>query len=98
MTVNSNDWDIMRIQLHPSLKRFADGQTTLTVDDGTVATLLDAIKMCAPLLYKNIIDNSGAIRPYVQVYINQQSYKDCSPTQYLSHKDEIDIITSLVGG
>lgn len=88
----------MKIKIHPSLARFAGGNSEVELPDTSVADFFSILNEHQQQLYQCLIDDEGDIRAYVNVYVNGKSLETLPDETKLSPVDEIDIVTSLVGG
>lgn len=88
----------MQVNIHSALRRFTQGQARISIPESTVQQLLATIMQHHPQLGQRLLDSSGKLQPYVSVFINQTLLDKLEPEQQLSAQDDIEIITSLVGG
>lgn len=88
----------MRINLHPTFKRFTQGRTLINLPDAQVEHMLTLLTQKEPGLFSCLMDQDGQVKPYVNIYINGQNINQIDREKHLTNEDEIDIITSLVGG
>ena len=87
-----------KINIHPSLVRFTNQQHQLELSIESTETLISSLCTHYPLLKTVILDDSGELTPYVNVYINGKNI-NYFPTQYsLLAEDTVDVLTALVGG
>ena len=89
----------MQLELHPSLRRFADGSKTLALEETTTVNgILSSLQHHYPKLAKKVLTPDGNLNGYVNIYINGQNLSDLPDEQPLNTNDHVEMITSLVGG
>ena len=87
-----------KVNIHPSLARFTNNQNQLELSVDTVSSVISTLCQHFPLLKSSILNGDGELTPYVNIYINRKNLNQCVPQRLLTHDDEIDVITALVGG
>ena len=66
---------------------------------GSVAGLLDELEGQFPKLRRRLRDETGAMRPFVRVFVNGEDMRGLEGLQTpLSSKDQVDILHSIQGG
>jgi len=84
------------------LQQLAGGQSLLTTPaDGavTVASLLDAVTGDYPVLARRIRDETGALRRYVNIYVNGDEVRRLNGLDTeVAAGQEVVIIQSVAGG
>lgn len=69
------------------------------VPAGTLASVLDAALAAAPALRGYVLDEQGAVRKHVAVFVNGQLIASRTDlTQPLGHEDRVHVIQALTGG
>lgn len=69
------------------------------VAPGTLASVLDAALAAAPALRGYVLDEQGAVRKHVAVFVNGQLIASRSDlTQALAREDRVHVIQALTGG
>jgi sulfur carrier protein ThiS len=69
------------------------------VDAGTLRTALDAAFRAAPALRAYVLDEQGAVRKHVAVFVNGEMIASRSELgQALRPQDRVDVIQALSGG
>ena len=86
------------INIHPSLIRFTNNQTQFELPLTTVATVISTLCQHYPKLHSSILNVNGELTPYVNIYINGKDLNQFIPHHPLTHDDQIDVVTALVGG
>jgi adenylyltransferase/sulfurtransferase len=88
-----------RILIPTPLRQFAGKQDTVEVSGKTVGEALTDLTAKFPDLKKNLFNDEGKLRSFVNVYLNDEDIrymnKEASP---LSDGDTISIVPSIAGG
>ena len=88
-----------RILIPTPLRQFAEKQNTVEVAGATVGEALSALIARFPDLRKNLFNDEGKLRSFVNVYLNDEDIryigKDASPVK---DGDTISIVPSIAGG
>ena len=81
------------------LRAFTSHQSAVAVVAGTVADALDELVKRFPGVRQHILDESGAVRSFVNLYRNDEDvrYLDQGRTT-LTEGDELVIVPSIAGG
>ncbi len=68
---------MITIELPKALDLYVDGQSTLEVDEScsTVGEALAALGRRSPRVLDKVMDERGAIRPHVNVFLNAESIR-----------------------
>lgn len=87
------------VHFTPALKRFRPDLSTIKVDAGTVAGVVAAVEQRYPGLGAYIVEENGALRRHVNIFINDTFIRDRKrlgdPVQ---PDDHVHIIQALSGG
>jgi sulfur-carrier protein adenylyltransferase/sulfurtransferase len=89
------------VQLPAALREYAAGSARIETDAGTVAQALDQLSSRYPLLRRHLFTDSGELRGYVRVYLNDDDIRDVAPDPSalpLQPGDTILIVPSIAGG
>ena len=82
----------------PALKRFLS-QPTETVEGDTVGAALASVFAVRPVLKSYILDDQGAVRRHVAIYVNGSPVKDrIHLSDIVDPADEIYVLQALTGG
>lgn len=82
------------------LREYADSCTEVTVDAADVGAALRSLTTRYPRLQRHLFTERGALRPYVNVFLNQDDVRDL-PAGVGTRVGEADVITilpSVAGG
>jgi adenylyltransferase/sulfurtransferase len=88
------------IQIPVVLRDFADGCTEVAAEADDVAAALHSLTGRYPRLYRHLFTELGELRPYVNVYLNQDEVRDLPDgvATALGSGDTILILPSIAGG
>ncbi len=88
-----------KILIPTPLRQFTDTQDTVTVSGATVGELLNALTTQYAGLRKNLYNDEGKLRSFVNVYLNDEDirYLDKEATA-VKDSDTISIVPSIAGG
>ena len=88
-----------RILIPTPLRQFADKQNTVELAGATVGEVLAALTARFPDLQKQLYNDEGKLRSFVNVYVNDEDIrylaKENTPTK---DGDTISIVPSIAGG
>ena len=88
-----------KILIPTPLRQFVDKKDTVEVTGSTVGEALNALTAAHPDLKKQIYNDEGKMRSFVNVYLNEEDIryikKEATP---LSDGDTISIVPSIAGG
>jgi adenylyltransferase/sulfurtransferase len=87
------------IAIPTALRQFAGGHEAVEVEGENIGAALASLNARYPELAKNIFDDQGRLRSFVNVYINEENIRDRQgPETLIREGDEIRIIPSIAGG
>ena len=88
-----------RILIPTPLRQFAEKQDTVEADGATVGEVLAALTARFPDLKKQLYNDEGKLRSFVNVYLNDDDIrylnKDATP---VATRDTLSIVPSIAGG
>lgn len=88
-----------KILIPTPLRQFANGQDAVTISGATVGEILDRLTAAHPDLRKNLFNDEGKLRSFVNVYLNDEDIRYLSKTATpASDTDTISIVPSIAGG
>lgn len=86
------------VSFTPALRRFLDA-TPAEVEAGTVGEALGAVFATRPQLRGYVLDDQGAVRRHVAVYVNGAALRDRQTlSDPVGPRDEIYVFQALTGG
>jgi molybdopterin converting factor small subunit len=87
------------VRLPTTLRQHAGGQASVPAQGSTIGEVLDDLVRQFPLLSGQVTDDDGAIRKFVNVYLNDEDvrYLDKLDTK-VSESDVVSILPAVAGG
>ena len=89
----------MKVLIPTPLRQYADKKTTVEVSATTVGEALSQLTQTHPDLKKHLFTDSGQLRAFVNVYLNDEDVrylsKDLTPVE---PTDTLSIVPSIAGG
>ena len=77
----------------------ANGQALIDVAPGTVRSALAWLQERYPGLRERILDNTGQVHRYVNVYVNEEDIRFLNHLEtLLGDGDELSILPAIAGG
>ena len=86
----------MRVFVPTPLRSYTGQQAEVEADGATVGQLLADLNRRYPGMRFRMIDEQGAIRPHVRIFINGEQIRGLEAP--LSASDEVQILQALSGG
>jgi molybdopterin synthase sulfur carrier subunit len=81
------------------LRRLSEGQTTVDVEAGDLATAIEALDARYPGFKDRLLDEKGELRQFVNVYLNDEDVRlGAGLGAKVQAKDEISIVPAVAGG
>ncbi len=89
----------VKVNLPTVLRPHAGGERSVSVDAATVGEALVSLVAVYPGMAGQVIDDTGALHKFVNVYLNDDDvrYLSAGDTQ-LSDGDELSILPAVAGG
>ena len=99
LLVPTNIQGMPRIYIPTPLRIHANDQSTVHIEGATVGEVLRGLIERYPTLKQHLYDEGGTLRPFVNVYRNDDDirYLDGEETG-LDERDELSIVPSIAGG
>ena len=81
------------------LRKLTDNQAELQIEAGTVGELVDNLESAHPGMKEKLLDESGEIRRYVNIFINDEDIRflDGKGSE-LKDADSVSIVPAIAGG
>lgn len=87
------------VRIPTPLRRLTGGQAEVTVDGDSVAAIIDNLETNHPGMKARICDESGNIRRFVNIYLNNEDIRFLSGKETkVGPDDEVSIIPAIAGG
>ena len=89
----------VKVVLPTALARHTEGQKSFASDAKNLNGLLEEINTRYPALAQNVKDDSGKLRRFINVYINDEDIRFLGgETHPFADGDEVMLIPSIAGG
>ena len=89
----------VKVHLPTALRKYCGGAADLDVSAATVAAALHALERDHPSLYRNICDETGAVRRHINVFVNSSHMRDREGLEtVLQPGDVVTILAAVSGG
>jgi sulfur-carrier protein len=89
----------IRVRVPTPLRRFTGGKDEITAQGASVRAVIDDLEQHHPGLRERLLDDSGELRRFVNVYLNGD---DIRFLEQLNSKvkdgDDISIVPAIAGG
>jgi molybdopterin converting factor small subunit len=90
---------VAHVVVPAALRQFTDGAGTIEADGATLAEVLDAVEVERPLLARRIRDETGALRRFVNVYVDGEDARRADGlATAVAAGSEVLILPSVAGG
>lgn len=87
------------IHVFGQLREYCAGATELLVSAGTVRAVLEQLECDAPLLYRNLCDETGRVRRHLNVFVNTENARDLEGVDTaLADGDVVTFLPAVSGG
>ncbi|MFA6110606.1 MAG: ubiquitin-like small modifier protein 1 [Candidatus Latescibacterota bacterium] len=87
------------VHLPTPLRRLTQGQARVEVTAATVSELLAALEAAHPGMAEKLLDENGAVRRYVNLYVNDEDIRFLQGMATpLVDGDAIAIVPAIAGG
>jgi homoserine kinase len=87
------------VRIPTAFRRFTDNTDTLEVSVATVPELFNQLEQRYPGLGPHLRDASGQVRPFLNVYVNEEDVRFLGGNDYrFQDGDEVMLVPSIAGG
>jgi len=87
------------IRIPTPLRRLTNEQEVVQAEGDTVRALLDSLESKFPGLKERICDDTGKVRRFVNVYLNDEDIRFLQENETaVKDGDEISIVPAIAGG
>ena len=88
-----------KILIPTPLRQFAEKKDSVEVDGATVGEVLAALTTAYPDMKKNLFNDEGKLRSFVNVYVNDEDIRFLEKDKTaVAATDTISIVPSIAGG
>ncbi len=93
------DTATIKVWVPTVLRAYCDGASDLALSAPTVGAALEQLAASHPALYRNICDETGAVRRHLNIFVNSTHVRDLEGLESaLSPGDVILIVPAVSGG
>jgi adenylyltransferase/sulfurtransferase len=87
------------LRIPTPLRTYADGQTEVVVQGKTVGEAMNDLTNQYPALRPHLFNGDGQIRPFVNLFLNEDNVRDLQGEETaLKEDDRLILIPSIAGG
>ena len=87
------------VHVPAALRQYCDGAPEVSVSASTVRGALAALERNNPSLYRNLCDETGAVRRHLNVFVNALHVREQNGLDTaLADGDTVTILTAVSGG
>ncbi len=87
------------VRIPAPLRKLTGGESDVAADGSTVSAIIDSLEATHPGLKERLCDDSGAIRPFVNIYLNDEDIRFLDgPDTKLNEGDLVSIVPAIAGG
>ncbi len=87
------------VRIPAALREFTDGVNEYEVQAASVGAVLELLAQRYPLLGQRIVDQNGAVRTYVNLFVGETNIRDSEGlATRLADGDIVTIIPAVAGG
>jgi len=87
------------IEIPTAFRRFTDGAPKVDCSAATVAEALDVLTKRFPELSRHVRDESGQIRQFLNIYLNEEDIRFLGGESCSLHEgDRVLLVPSIAGG
>src|SRR3984957_324068 len=84
------------VEIPTALRRFTDGVQTIECSSATLPDLLGEIEQRFPAIVKHLRDDSGQVRRFVNIYVNEEDIRFLGGNEYkFQEGDRVLVVPSI---
>ena len=89
----------MKVRIPTPLRKLTNNEEVVEVSAATIGDAISELQTRYPGIKERLVDESGAVRRFVNVYVNEEDIRFLQNQQTsLKDGDEISIIPAIAGG
>lgn len=89
----------VKVLIPSPLRKFTKDQETVTVEPGTIQTMVTSLEEQYPGITKSLLDASGELRKFVNIYVNEEDIRFLEGKDtVLGEDDSVSIVPAIAGG
>jgi molybdopterin synthase sulfur carrier subunit len=90
---------MISIRIPTPLRTYSGGREELPVQGATLKAVLDDLERQAPGLKERLLNEKGALRPYINVFLNDEDVRFGEGLNTaLKDGDKLSIVPAIAGG
>ncbi|MGA1197656.1 MAG: MoaD/ThiS family protein [Candidatus Latescibacterota bacterium] len=87
------------VRIPTPLRKFTNDQAEVAIEGATVGEVIDNLEAKHSGIKEKIADESGAIRRFVNIYVNEEDIRFLDgPDSALKDGDQMTIVPAIAGG
>lgn len=87
------------LRIPTPLRTYTDGHSEISVKGDTVSEVLDNLVSNYPAIQPHLFNESGQLRPFVNLYLGEENIRDLNGLQtQIMEDDRLLLIPSIAGG
>lgn len=88
-----------KVRIPTPLRKLTNNEEIVEISAGTVGGAIAELQQRYPGIKERLVDESGAVRRFVNVYVNEEDIRFLQNQQTpLKDGDEVSIIPAIAGG
>jgi molybdopterin synthase sulfur carrier subunit len=88
-----------KVRIPTPLRKLTNNEELVSIQAATVGAAIQQLQEKFPGIQERLVDESGAVRRFVNVYVNEEDIRFLSNLDTpLKDADEISIIPAIAGG
>ncbi len=88
-----------KVRIPTPLRKLTNSEEVIDVAAGTIGGAITELQNRFPGIQERLVDESGAVRRFVNVYVNEEDIRFLQNLQTpLKDGDEVSIIPAIAGG
>jgi sulfur-carrier protein len=89
----------VKLRIPTPLRKLTNENDEVTVEGSNIAEMIDDLEKNYPGIKERICDDSGKLRRFVNIYVNDEDIRFKNDTETsLKDGDEVSIIPAIAGG
>ena len=87
------------VRIPTPLRKLTNNQEEVTASGATLGAILEELNAIYPGLGERILDEQGAIRRFVNIFVNDEDVRFLQEKETpVSENDEVSIVPAIAGG
>lgn len=87
------------VKIPTPLRKLTNDKTSVDADGPTIGAIIDNLESVYPGIRERLVDESGALRHFVNIYLNGEDIRYLSGLDSpVNDQDELSIVPAVAGG